>query len=115
MDMSSPLLNHNQSSLSSNHTSSAHSSNQSSHGLSHGLSSHGLSIFLRLKTFVTSAKRQLGRQEIDNQNKEERTLKLNATEIAALPDLPNEEPSTPYSRSNNNSVTDLKSLESFVK
>merc|ERR1719410_2362598 len=53
------------------------------------------SVFLQLKTLVTSAKRQLGRQEIDNKNKEERTLKLKPSEIAALPDLPFEEPFTP--------------------
>ena len=52
-------------------------------------------IFLQLKTIVTSAKRQLGRQEIDNHEKEERTLNLDAANIAALPDLPSE---TPLSR-----------------
>ena len=52
-------------------------------------------IFLQLKTIVTSAKRQLGRQEIDNHEKEERTLNLDAANIPALPDLPSE---TPLSR-----------------
>ena len=70
------------------------------------------SVFLQLKTFVTSAKRQLGRQEIDNKNKEERTLKLKPSEIAALPDLPYEEPFTPSTVASAESVfTDFSAID----
>merc|ERR1719410_2795195 len=71
------------------------------------------SVFLQLKTFVTSAKRQLGRQEIDNKNKEERTLKLKPSEIAALPDLPSEEPFTPSVVSSGSVFSDFPSTHSF--
>ena len=55
-------------------------------------------IFLRLKDYVTKAKRQLGRQEINNHENNQRTLQLDANAIAALPDLPTEEPPTPSVR-----------------
>eukprot|EP01083_Nonionella_stella_P050406 134083_1 len=54
-------------------------------------------IFLQLKTFVTSAKMQLGRQELDD-HKQERTLNLTThltQQSSLLPDLPFEMPPTP--------------------
>eukprot|EP01084_Bolivina_argentea_P000804 1484_1 len=59
---------------------------------------HYESILLQIKTFVMSAKRQLGREEIDLQkNKEERTLKLNAA-LQDLPLIPFEDESVIYKR-----------------
>ena len=70
-------------------------------------------IFLRLKTYVSTAKRQLGRQEI-NREHNERTIELDANALAALPDLPMETPSTPLIRSLNGYTPELAALDGII-